>query len=104
MSNEIEVRPFSINVPEAALVDLRRRLAATRWPERETVTDQSQGVQLAKIQPLVRYWGIQAELRRPVLITSRQVNCIPLQSSRRRLLHQRENPTALLLAQARLAT
>ena len=43
------IRPFSINVPEEALVDLRRRLAATRWPERETVTDQSQGVQLATI-------------------------------------------------------
>jgi Epoxide hydrolase N terminus len=44
------IRPFSINVPEEALADLRRRLAATRWPERETVTDASQGVQLATIQ------------------------------------------------------
>jgi hypothetical protein len=51
------VRSFRINVPEAALVDLRRRVAATRWPDRETVTDQSQGVPLAKIQELVRYWG-----------------------------------------------
>jgi pimeloyl-ACP methyl ester carboxylesterase len=51
------VRPFRINVPEAALVDLRQRVVATRWPDRETVTDQSQGVQLAKIQGLVRYWG-----------------------------------------------
>jgi pimeloyl-ACP methyl ester carboxylesterase len=51
------VRPFSVNVPEAALVDLRRRVAATRWPDRETVTDRSQGVQLATIQELVRYWG-----------------------------------------------
>ncbi|HET9001914.1 MAG TPA: epoxide hydrolase [bacterium] len=51
------IRPFHINVPEAALVDLRRRIAATRWPDRETVTDQSQGVQLAAIQALVRYWG-----------------------------------------------
>jgi pimeloyl-ACP methyl ester carboxylesterase len=51
------IRPFKINVPDEALVDLRRRLAATRWPDKETVTDQSQGVQLAKLQELVRYWG-----------------------------------------------
>lgn len=52
------IRPFRINVPEEALVDpRRRRVVATRWPDRETVTDQSQGVQLAKIQDLVRYWG-----------------------------------------------
>jgi pimeloyl-ACP methyl ester carboxylesterase len=51
------IRPFHINVPEEALVDLRRRIAATRWPDRETVADQSQGVHLAKIQELVRYWG-----------------------------------------------
>jgi pimeloyl-ACP methyl ester carboxylesterase len=43
------IRPFHINVPQEALVDLRRRLAATPWPDRETVTDQSQGVQLATI-------------------------------------------------------
>lgn len=49
------IRPFHIDVPDAAIVDLRRRLAATRWPDRETVTDQSQGVKLAKIQPLIRY-------------------------------------------------
>ena len=52
-----EVRPFHVNVPDAVLVDLRRRIAATRWPDRETVTDRSQGVQLAKFQELVRYWG-----------------------------------------------
>ena len=44
------VRPFRVDVPEDALVDLRRRINATRWPERETVPDQSQGVQLATIQ------------------------------------------------------
>ena len=49
--------PSSVNVPEEALVDLRRRIAATRWPDRETVNDQSQGIQLAKLQQLVRYWG-----------------------------------------------
>jgi pimeloyl-ACP methyl ester carboxylesterase len=51
------IRPFRVNVPEAELSDLRRRVLATRWPERETVADQSQGVQLAKLQALVRYWG-----------------------------------------------
>ena len=51
------IRPFRVNVPEAALVDLRRRIAATRWPDRETVNDRSQGVQLAKFRELVRYWG-----------------------------------------------
>jgi pimeloyl-ACP methyl ester carboxylesterase len=51
-----EINPFQINVPEEELVDLRRRIAATRWPEKETVADQSQGVQSATIQKLARYW------------------------------------------------
>ena len=51
------IRPFRVNVPEADLADLRRRIQATRWPDRETVADQSQGVQLEKLQELVRYWG-----------------------------------------------
>jgi pimeloyl-ACP methyl ester carboxylesterase len=51
------VRPFRVRVPEAELADLRRRIQATRWPDRETVDDRSQGVQLAKFQELVRYWG-----------------------------------------------
>jgi pimeloyl-ACP methyl ester carboxylesterase len=50
------VQPFRVNVSEEAVIDLRRRLAATRWPDQETVTDRSQGVQLAKLQELVRYW------------------------------------------------
>jgi pimeloyl-ACP methyl ester carboxylesterase len=50
------IRPFHINIPEEELVDLRRRIAATRWPEQETVTDQSQGVQLATMQKLADYW------------------------------------------------
>jgi pimeloyl-ACP methyl ester carboxylesterase len=60
----IAIRPFRIDVPEEALVDLRRRLAATRWPYRETVIDQSQGVQLAKIQQLVRYWQTDYDWRK----------------------------------------
>src|SRR5689334_1960716 len=61
---DLAVRPFRIDVPEEELVDLRRPVAATRWPDRETVTDQSQGVQLAKIQPLVRYWGTEYDWRK----------------------------------------
>jgi pimeloyl-ACP methyl ester carboxylesterase len=48
---------FKAQVPQAALEDLRRRIAETRWPDRETVNDQSQGIQLSKIKPLVEYWG-----------------------------------------------
>jgi pimeloyl-ACP methyl ester carboxylesterase len=51
------IRPFHVNVPEAELIELRRRINATKWPERETVTDASQGVQLATIQALARYWA-----------------------------------------------
>jgi pimeloyl-ACP methyl ester carboxylesterase len=51
------IRPFRVSVPDEALVDLRRRVAATRWPERETVTDTTQGVQLATMQKLARYWA-----------------------------------------------
>jgi pimeloyl-ACP methyl ester carboxylesterase len=64
MSTMTEVRPFSIDVPEEKLVELRRRVAATRWPEQETVADQSQGVQLATIQQLARYWATDYDLRR----------------------------------------
>ena len=56
-SEDTAIRPFHVKVPQVALDDLRRRLAATRWPDRETVSDQSQGVQLAKFQELIRYWG-----------------------------------------------
>ncbi len=58
------VRPFHINVPQAALDDLRRRIEATHWPEKETVTDQSQGVQLATMQKLARYWATDYDWRK----------------------------------------
>jgi pimeloyl-ACP methyl ester carboxylesterase len=51
------VRPFQVQMPEEALVDLRKRVQATRWPDKETVDDQSQGVPQARLQELVRYWG-----------------------------------------------
>src|SRR4051794_6724922 len=57
------VRPFHIDVPEAALDDLRRRIAATQWPERETVGDSSQGVQLETIQELASYWATDYDWR-----------------------------------------
>ena len=58
------VRPFRNNVPEAELAELRRRINATKWPERETVTDASQGVQLATIQALARYWETEYDWRK----------------------------------------
>ena len=58
------VRPFRINVPEADLVELRRRVLATRLPDKETVADPSQGVQLATMQKLARYWGTDYDFRR----------------------------------------
>jgi pimeloyl-ACP methyl ester carboxylesterase len=58
------IRPFQVNVPEAELTELRRRINATKWPERETVTDASQGVQLATIQALARYWGTEYDWRK----------------------------------------
>ena len=51
------IRPFRAAALAADLADLRRRIAMTRWPERENVADHSQGVQLAKLRPLVEYWG-----------------------------------------------
>jgi pimeloyl-ACP methyl ester carboxylesterase len=58
------IRPFHIEVPEQELTELRRRLAATRWPSRELVDDRSQGVQLATMQALARYWTSEYDLRR----------------------------------------
>jgi pimeloyl-ACP methyl ester carboxylesterase len=59
-----EIRPFSVDVRDEAVEDLLRRLAATRWPSKELVPDRSQGVQLAPLQELVRYWGTDYDLRR----------------------------------------
>jgi pimeloyl-ACP methyl ester carboxylesterase len=58
-----DIRPFQVDIPDEALEDLRRRIAATNWPEKETVADQSQGVPLAMIQKLVRYWGTDYDWR-----------------------------------------
>ena len=58
------IRRFSVEIPQEALVDLRRRINATIWPDRETVSDQSQGVQLTTIQKLARYWGTEYDWRK----------------------------------------
>ncbi|MBQ1049035.1 epoxide hydrolase [Micromonospora sp. C51] len=63
MSQDDEVRPFRLDTPEEALTDLRRRITATRWPTRELVADRSQGVQLATVQELARYWTTEYDWR-----------------------------------------
>jgi len=63
-ADDESIRPFHISFPQADLVDLRRRIAATRWPERETVADDSQGVQLATMKALARYWGTDYDWRK----------------------------------------
>jgi pimeloyl-ACP methyl ester carboxylesterase len=64
MSSETEIRPFRVEFPEEEIADLRRRIGATRWPERETVTDDSQGVRLALMQELAAYWGTDYDWRK----------------------------------------
>jgi pimeloyl-ACP methyl ester carboxylesterase len=63
MSNETEIRPFRVDMPEEAIAGLRQHLAATRWPSRELVADRSQGVQLATLQELARYWATDYDWR-----------------------------------------
>jgi pimeloyl-ACP methyl ester carboxylesterase len=58
------IRPFTVEIPQGEIDDLRARLAATRWPEQETVADQTQGVQLETMQALVRYWGSEYDFGR----------------------------------------
>jgi len=63
-SGDEAIRPFHVDVPDAALADLRRRVAATRWPDKETVADQSQGVQLTTTQALAEYWAADYDWRK----------------------------------------
>src|SRR5436309_661169 len=58
------IRPFRVNFSEAELADLRKRINATKWPERETVTDDTQGVRLAVVQALARYWATDYDWRK----------------------------------------
>jgi pimeloyl-ACP methyl ester carboxylesterase len=64
MSSETEIRPFRVEMPDEAIADLRRRVAATRWPSRELVADASQGVQQAMLHELTRYWAAGHDWRR----------------------------------------
>ena len=73
MSDKTALRPFQVEFPEAELTELRRRVNATRWPERETVADASQGVQLATIQKLARYWGTEYNWR----ACEKRLNALP---------------------------
>ena len=63
-TGDTTIRPFTIDIPEADLDDLRARIAATRWPEKETVDDESQGVPLATMQELARHWATDYDWRR----------------------------------------
>src|SRR5437763_2268064 len=67
------VRPFRVDIPDEAIADLRRRITATVWSEKETVADPSQGVQLATMQKLARYWGTDYDFRR----LEAQLNALP---------------------------
>jgi len=67
------IRPFKVHVPQAQLDELRKRIAATRWPDKELVNDGSQGIQTAQIQELVRYWGTTYDWRK----AEAQLNALP---------------------------
>src|SRR5258706_16193266 len=67
------IRPFHVNVPEAELVDLRRRLAQTRLPDKETVTDYSQGVPLKTVQQVLSYWQSDYDCRK----VEERLNTVP---------------------------
>ena len=64
VTEDASFRPFSVDTPEAALVDLRKRISETRWPEKETVADATQGVQLATVQKLAEYWASDYDWRK----------------------------------------
>jgi pimeloyl-ACP methyl ester carboxylesterase len=69
-----QIRPFRVHVPDVQLADLRRRIAATRWPDQETVDDGSQGPQLAKFQETIRYWGTEYDWRK----VEARLNALPM--------------------------
>src|SRR6059058_729915 len=64
MTEATAIRPFRVEVPEEQLAELRRRIGATRWPTKELVEDRSQGVQLATLQALARYWATEHDWRK----------------------------------------
>ena len=68
------IRPFRVNIPEAQLADLRRRIATAQWPDQETVDDGSQGPQLGKFQEVMRYWGTAYDWRK----VEARLNALPM--------------------------
>src|SRR4051812_3103490 len=72
-SEDVSIREFRANVPQAAVDDMRKRLAATRWPDKETVSDNSQGPPLVQLKELVRYWGSAYDWRK----AEAQLNSFP---------------------------
>ncbi len=74
LKGDDQIRPYYVNVPKAALADLRQRILATRWPDKETVADRSQGVNLVQIQNLLKYWCTEYDWRK----TEAKLNAPPL--------------------------
>ncbi|HEX7980956.1 MAG TPA: epoxide hydrolase, partial [Gemmatimonadaceae bacterium] len=72
-THEPAIRPFQVNVPDAEVADLNRRVKTTRWPDKETVTDDTQGVQFATMQKLARYWATDYDWRK----IERRINALP---------------------------
>jgi len=72
-TQDASIRPFKIEVPQAQLDDLRKRIAETRWPDKETVDDISQGIQLDRVQKLVKYWGTDYDWRK----AESELNALP---------------------------
>ena len=102
-SASVDVRPYRVHVPEAAIADLRRRIRDTRWPDRETASDRAQGAQLADMQGLLRYWGGDYDWRR----AEARLNALPqfIDDDRRRRdpFHPRPLAPSERTARARLA-
>jgi hypothetical protein len=72
-SSSEAIRPFRVHVPEKELSDLRHRILATRWPDKETVNDQSQGIKLDQLKSLVHYWGTGCNWRK----VGKRLNALP---------------------------
>ena len=73
MPDNTTIRPFHFEAPQTDLTDLRKRISATKWPEREQVTDASQGVQLATMQKLAQYWANEHDWRK----CEAKINAVP---------------------------
>ena len=84
----IDIRPFQVEIPEEELAELGRRIKATRWPSKELVADRSQGVQLATLQELARYWTTDYDWRK----AEAKLNALPASNNRDRRGHNPLHP------------